>query len=44
VRDTLDKQGLSAVGGTTQAFADLIAKDLPRWRDVVQTAGLGVDE
>jgi tripartite-type tricarboxylate transporter receptor subunit TctC len=44
VRDTLDKQGLTAVGGTTQAFADLIAKDLPRWRDVVQSAGLAVDE
>lgn len=44
VRDTLDKQGLSAVGGTTAAFAGLIAKDLPLWRDVVQSAGLAVDE
>lgn len=44
VRDILEKQGLSATGGTTQAFAALIAKDLPRWRDVVQTAGIGVDE
>ncbi len=44
VRDILDKQGLSAVGGTTQAFADQIAKDLPRWRDVVQSAGLGTDD
>jgi tripartite-type tricarboxylate transporter receptor subunit TctC len=44
VREILDKQGLSAVGGTTQAFADLIAKDLPRWRDVVQSGGIGTDD
>jgi tripartite-type tricarboxylate transporter receptor subunit TctC len=44
VRATLDKQGLAAVGGTTQSFANLIAKDLPLWRDVVQSAGLAVDE
>lgn len=44
VRETLDKQGLTAVGGTSQSFASLIAKDLPLWRDVVQSAGLAVDD
>jgi tripartite-type tricarboxylate transporter receptor subunit TctC len=43
-RAILDKQGLTAVGGTTEAFAAKIGKDLPRWRDIVQSAGIGLDE
>ncbi len=44
VRTALDQQGLSPAGGTTKAFADLIAEDLPRWKDVVQRAGLTATE
>jgi tripartite-type tricarboxylate transporter receptor subunit TctC len=40
VRASLEGQGLVAVGGTARAFAELIAKDLPRWTSVVQSAGI----
>jgi tripartite-type tricarboxylate transporter receptor subunit TctC len=44
VKTVLESQGLEAIGGTTKAFADLIASDLPRWTDVVQRAGLTASE
>ncbi|MGL4634504.1 MAG: Bug family tripartite tricarboxylate transporter substrate binding protein [Beijerinckiaceae bacterium] len=40
VRKLLEGQGLEAMGGTSQAFAALIAKDLPRWVSIVQGAGI----
>lgn len=35
VRELLEKQGLQATGGTPDALAALIARDLPRWQRVV---------
>jgi tripartite-type tricarboxylate transporter receptor subunit TctC len=40
VREALAKQGLDAKGGTPEPLAQLIAKDGPRWRKVVQDAGI----
>jgi len=36
----LEGQGLNAVGGSSKAFADVIARDLPRWTAIVQGAGI----
>jgi tripartite-type tricarboxylate transporter receptor subunit TctC len=44
VKDLLEKQGLAAVGGTVKQFADRIDEELPRWRSVVQAAGITLDQ
>jgi tripartite-type tricarboxylate transporter receptor subunit TctC len=44
VKELLQGQGLVGAGGSTKAFADLIASDLPRWTEVVQRAGLTAAE
>jgi tripartite-type tricarboxylate transporter receptor subunit TctC len=44
VKTVLEGQGLVGVGGSSKAFADLIASDLPRWTDIVQRAGLTASE
>jgi tripartite-type tricarboxylate transporter receptor subunit TctC len=40
IRTLLSGQGLEPVGGTSEAFAQVIARDLPRWAAVVQGAGI----
>lgn len=35
--------GLDPLGGTPQAFLDLIKRDIPAWRNRVKAAGLAVD-
>ncbi len=44
VKDLLEKQGLSAVGGSIKQFAGRIDEELPRWRAVVQAAGITLDQ
>ena len=44
IREALGKQGLVAVGGTSERFAELIAKDLERWTQVVTQAGITAEE
>ena len=40
IADTLKVQGFVAVGGSAREFAELIAKDLVKWRKVVRDAGI----
>jgi tripartite-type tricarboxylate transporter receptor subunit TctC len=40
IADTLKVQGFVAVGGSARDFAELIAKDLAKWRKVVREAGI----
>ena len=40
VREALEKQGLTPVGGPPERLAELIAKDQPRWAKVVKGAGI----
>jgi tripartite-type tricarboxylate transporter receptor subunit TctC len=32
--------GVDPVGGTTKEFADLIARELPQWRELVKAANI----
>lgn len=43
VRDVLAKQGLTAAGGSSKRFGDLIRKDITRWTRVVKAAGIKAD-
>jgi len=43
VVEKLGKQGLTVVGGTPQQFADFIAKDIAKWRNVVKEAGISAE-
>ncbi len=43
IRTLLEGQGLGAVGGTSEAFAAVIARDLPRWTAIVQSAGISAE-
>ena len=38
--EKLSAQGFVTIGGTTSDFADLIARDLAKWRTVVKEAGI----
>jgi tripartite-type tricarboxylate transporter receptor subunit TctC len=40
VKEALEKQGLSAIGGAPERLRDLVAKDLARWAKVVKEAGI----
>jgi tripartite-type tricarboxylate transporter receptor subunit TctC len=40
IAEKLSAQGFVAVGGTSSDFADLIARDLAKWRRVVNEAGI----
>ncbi|MBO0741669.1 MAG: tripartite tricarboxylate transporter substrate binding protein [Hyphomicrobiaceae bacterium] len=40
IADTLKAQGFVAVGGSVHDFAELIARDLAKWRKVVKDAGI----
>jgi tripartite-type tricarboxylate transporter receptor subunit TctC len=43
VREAIEKQGMTPVGGTPQRLADLVKKELPRWSRVVGAAGIKAD-
>jgi tripartite-type tricarboxylate transporter receptor subunit TctC len=43
VQAVLEKQGLTAVGGTPEQLADLIARDRVRWAGIVKDAGITPD-
>jgi len=43
VREVIEKQGMTAVGGTPQRLAELVKKELPRWNRVVSAAGIKAD-
>jgi tripartite-type tricarboxylate transporter receptor subunit TctC len=43
VKDVLEKQGLSAAGGTPQRLGALLARELPRWTRVVNAAKIKAD-
>jgi tripartite-type tricarboxylate transporter receptor subunit TctC len=43
VQAVLEKQGLTAVGGTPEQLADLIARDRLRWARIVKDAGITPD-
>jgi tripartite-type tricarboxylate transporter receptor subunit TctC len=43
VRDAIEKQGMTPVGGTPQRMGELLKKELPRWSRVVGAAGIKAD-
>jgi tripartite-type tricarboxylate transporter receptor subunit TctC len=43
VREAIEKQGMTPVGGTPQRLADLVKNELPRWNRVVGAAGIKAD-
>jgi len=43
VREAIEKQGMTPVGGTPQRLADLLKRELPRWNRVVSAAGIKAD-
>jgi tripartite-type tricarboxylate transporter receptor subunit TctC len=43
IRDLLAKQGMSAVGGSSERFGELVKAELVRWSRVVAAAGIKAD-
>ena len=43
IREALEKQGMTAMGGSAQRLGDLVKKELPRWNRVVSAAGIKAD-
>ncbi|HEY7241203.1 MAG TPA: tripartite tricarboxylate transporter substrate binding protein [Burkholderiales bacterium] len=43
VRDAIEKQGMTPVGGTPQRLGNLVKSELPRWDRVVKEAGIKAD-
>jgi tripartite-type tricarboxylate transporter receptor subunit TctC len=43
VREAIEKQGMTPVGGTPQRLGDLVKTELPRWNRVVSAAGIKAD-
>jgi tripartite-type tricarboxylate transporter receptor subunit TctC len=43
VREAIEKQGMSPVGGTAQRLAELVKTEIPRWARVVAAAGIKAD-
>jgi tripartite-type tricarboxylate transporter receptor subunit TctC len=43
VREAIEKQGMSPVGGTPQRLAELVKNEIPRWTRVVGAAGIKAD-
>jgi tripartite-type tricarboxylate transporter receptor subunit TctC len=43
IREALEKQGMTPVGGPPQRLGDLVKKELPRWSRVVSAAGIKAD-
>jgi tripartite-type tricarboxylate transporter receptor subunit TctC len=43
VREAIEKQGMSPVGGTPRRLAELVKNEIPRWTRVVSAAGIKAD-
>jgi tripartite-type tricarboxylate transporter receptor subunit TctC len=43
VREAIEKQGMTPVGGTPQRLGNLVKSELPRWNRVVKEAGIKAD-
>ena len=43
VREAIERQGMSPVGGTPQRLAELVKNEIPRWTRVVAAAGIKAD-
>jgi tripartite-type tricarboxylate transporter receptor subunit TctC len=43
VREAIEKQGMSPVGGTPRRLAELVKNEIPRWTRVVDAAGIKAD-
>ena len=43
VREAIEKQGMTPVGGTPQRLGSLVKSELPRWNRVVKEAGIKAD-
>jgi tripartite-type tricarboxylate transporter receptor subunit TctC len=43
IREALEKQGMTPVGGAPQRLGELVKKELPRWQRVVSAAGIKAD-
>jgi tripartite-type tricarboxylate transporter receptor subunit TctC len=43
VIEKLGKQGLAPIGGTPQAFAEFIVRDIAKWQNVVREAGIAAE-
>jgi tripartite-type tricarboxylate transporter receptor subunit TctC len=43
VAKSLATEGAVPLGGTPKAFGDLIAREIPRWREVVKASGMKLD-
>jgi tripartite-type tricarboxylate transporter receptor subunit TctC len=43
IREAIEKQGMTPVGGTPQRLGDLVKNELPRWNRVVSAAGIKAD-
>jgi tripartite-type tricarboxylate transporter receptor subunit TctC len=43
VREAIEKQGMTPVGGTPQRLGNLVKSELPRWKRVVTAAGITAD-
>ena len=43
VRDAIEKQGMTPVGGAPQRLGNLVKSELPRWNRVVTQAGIKAD-
>jgi tripartite-type tricarboxylate transporter receptor subunit TctC len=43
IREALERQGMTAVGGPPERLGELVKKELPRWNRVVSAAGIKAD-
>jgi len=43
VREAIEKQGMTPVGGAAQRLGNLLKSELPRWNRVVSAAGIKAD-
>ena len=43
IREAIEKQGMTPVGGPPQRLDNLVKKELPRWHRVVSAAGIKAD-
>jgi tripartite-type tricarboxylate transporter receptor subunit TctC len=40
IKSKLDAQALQVIGGSPDRLKDIVGKDLKRWAEVIQTAGI----
>jgi len=43
VKARLERDGIEAIGSTPEAFADALDKEISKWQEVVQAAGIRLD-